>query len=94
MEIKKHLDMLGLKVEDKITGFSGAVSSVSFDLYGCVQGLVSPPVDKDGKTPDSGWMDLNRLKIKSKNPVMERPNFDYGLIAEGKQGSAKKPIKI
>ena len=94
MQIKKHLDMLGLKVEDKITGFTGVVSSISFDLYGCVQGLISPHVNKDGKTGDSIWFDLNRLRVKNKKPVMGRPNFDYGLIAEGKQGAAVKPIKI
>lgn len=95
MKIKKHLNLLGLKVEDKITGFGGIVSSMSFDLYGCVQGLVSPAIDKkDGKIKNSMWFDVNRLKIINKKPVMERPDFDYGLVAEGKKGAAIKPVKI
>jgi len=94
MKIKKHLSMLGLEVKDKITGFTGVISSVSFDLYGCIQGLVSPPVNKEGEMGTSIWYDLNRLKIINNKSVMDPPNFDYGSIAEGKQGPAAKPAKV
>jgi hypothetical protein len=92
MEIKKHLDLLGFRVEDKVTGMEGVVASISFDLYGCVQAIVNPGMTKDGKLADSVWFDVNRLKVTSKKPVMEVPNFDYGLQAEGKQGAAEKPM--
>lgn len=89
--IKKHLDLLGLQVEDKVTGFQGVVTSVAFDLYGCVQAVVHPGTDKDGKIMDQLWFDVARLKVTSDEPVMTIPNFDYGLSAEGRKGPADKP---
>lgn len=65
MNIKKHLELLGLKVEDKVTGFKGVVSSIGFDLYGCVQAIVNPGIGKDSKPADSHWFDVNRLKVLS-----------------------------
>jgi hypothetical protein len=91
MQIQKHIGLLGFKVEDKVTKFQGVVASVSFDLYGCVQAVVNPGMDKEGKLKDSQWFDVNRLKVISENPVMDVPNFDFGLQAEGKQGAAEKP---
>src|SRR5256885_6644880 len=59
----KHLELLGYQVRDVVSGFTGVVTSISFDLYGCVQGLVTPPViEKEGKkSGDSGWFDTKRL---------------------------------
>ena len=91
MIIKKHFEMLGLKVEDRVTGFRGVVESISFDLYGCVQAVVKPAIDKSGKTGDSHWFDVNRLKVLSNKPVMQLPNFEFGPQAEGEQGAAEKP---
>jgi hypothetical protein len=91
IQIKKHLSLLGLKVKDKVTGFTGIVTSVSFDLYGCIQAIVNPGMDKDGKQKDSHYFDINRLEIKSNKPVMDVPNFDYGAIANGEKGPAEKP---
>ena len=91
IQIKKHLNLLGLKVKDKITGFTGIVTSVSFDLYGCIQAIVNPGMDRDGKQKDSHYFDVNRLKIVSSKPVMDLPNFDFGSIAEGKKRPAEKP---
>lgn len=92
MEIKKHLDKLGFKAEDVVTGYKGVIDSVGFDLYGCVQASLRPPVDEKGELPDGRWFDIERLIIKSKKPVMQVPNFDYGIQAEGKQGPADKPV--
>src|SRR4051794_21332220 len=91
IHVNNHLNMLGLKVADKVTGFKGVVASVSFDLYGCVQAIVNPGVDKDGKPMDSCWFDVARLHVMSSDPVMERPNFEFGPVAEGKHGPAEKP---
>jgi hypothetical protein len=88
--VKNHLDMLGLKVEDRVTGYSGVVDSVSFDLYGCIQAGVNPGLNNDGEQKDCRWFDVSRLMIKSKKPVMETPNFDFGIVAEGKHGPASK----
>lgn len=87
----KHLDMLGRKAEDKVTGFKGVVASLYFDLYGCIQAVVSPSVDKDGKKLDAAVFDVSRLVVSDEDPVMERPNWEYGLVAEAKHGPAEKP---
>ncbi|MBI4997819.1 MAG: hypothetical protein HZC22_13195 [Rhodocyclales bacterium] len=89
--MQKHLDLLGMRVEDKVTGFKGVVASVGFDLYGCVQAIVNPGADKDGKLMEQYWFDVARLELTSEEPVMARPNFEYGPQAEGKQGAAEKP---
>ena len=90
-KIKKHLELLGLPVVDAVTGFAGVVTSVSFDLYGCIQCVVVPPVGKDKEKEDSRWLDIGRLKANGTIPVMEVPNFDYGVVAEGRKGPAAKP---
>lgn len=55
--------MLGHTVTDRITGFRGIVTGVVEYISGCNQALVGPPVDKDGKIPDSQWFDVQRLEI-------------------------------
>jgi hypothetical protein len=74
--VEKHLELLGFKVRDRVTGFAGVVSSISFDLYGCVQAIVTPEVDKAGKVGESCWFDVKRLERQSKAPVMDIPDFD------------------
>ena len=91
MKIKEHFKLLGFKVRDRVTGFNGVASSISFDLYGCVQVAITPEIDKDGKTSDGHWFDVARLELKSDIPVMDIPNYDFGPQAEGKQGAAEKP---
>jgi hypothetical protein len=91
VNIKQHLDLLGLKVQDKVTGFKGVVSSISFDLYGCVQAIVTPETDTIGKLLDQGWFDVSRLTVLDQRPVMQPPNFDFGETAEGKHGPTQKP---
>lgn len=91
MKINDHLQLLGMKVEDRVTGLTGIVSSIGFDLYGCIQAIVNPGVDKDGKLRDQCWFDVNRLKVVSDAPVMPQPDFVVGRQAEGKQGAAERP---
>lgn len=92
MNIQAHLSKLGLKVTDYVTGFTGVITSVSFDLYGCIQALVNPGADKDGKLQDQTWFDIARLKTLDPIPVMKSPDFEFGLVAEGKKGPAAKPL--
>lgn len=94
IHIKKHLNLLGMKVQDQITGFNGVVASISFDLYGCVQAIVNPGADKSGKLQDSQWFDVARLRVTGKTPVMRLPDFDFGPQAEGRQGAAEKPTSF
>ena len=86
MNINNALENLGFVVQDKVTGLKGVVTSISLDLYGCVQYLVTPQVNKENKKEDSWWCDEKRIKMVSKKPVMEQPDFEYI------PGPANKPI--
>lgn len=83
----EHMKMLGHEVKDIVTGFEGVVTSISFDLYGCVQAIVSPKA-KEGEVKDGRWLDTNRLIVTSKSPVMTPPSF-----TKADHGCADKPIK-
>lgn len=91
--VEDHLKLLGRKVTDKVTGYEGVVTSISFDLFGCIQAVVVRPADKDG-TKDSGeWFDVSRLKVKfASAAVMSQPDFGQGYVAEGNKGPAEKPL--
>jgi hypothetical protein len=83
------MKLLGLKVRDRVTRFEGVVSSVAFDLYGCVVAVVTPGLnEKDGKLEDGRWFDVKRLEILNSFPVMTPPTY-----AElGREiGAAEKP---
>lgn len=87
----QHLQLLGHRVQDKVTGLEGVVTSVSFDLYGCIQAVIHPGLDDSGKTRDQSWFDVNRLTVLPEPPVMQQPDFVSGDIADGKHGPADKP---
>lgn len=87
--VRKHISLLGLTAKDKVTGFSGVITTMSFDLYGCVQAVVTPPVDKEGKRHDGHWFDVTRLLISVKDkPAMPVPNYDEAYL---EHGPAEKP---
>lgn len=90
--LKKHVDLLGFKVRDKVTGFEGVVSTVSFDLYGCIQVIVTPPA-KEGETKESKWFDIQRLVVTDSARVMPVPSFEALATAEGvhEKGPSEKP---
>ena len=84
--LEQHVRLLGTHCKDKITGVKGVITSICFDLYGCIQACVTPnDPDKDSK-----WVDVTRLIVgKRKIPM---PNYNKGYIAEGKKGAADKPL--
>lgn len=87
-----YLKLLGLRVRDVVTGFEGVVESISYDLYGCVQAVVKPAIDKAKPTeiPDGRWFDTKRLTAIDSTPVMEVPPF--AVTAFGAEiGPAEKP---
>lgn len=92
--VQKHLSLLGLNARDRVTGFTGVVTSVCFDLYGCIQAVLNPGIGADGKMGDQLWFDVNRLEVLAPEPVMPAPNFDYGPVAEGLRGPAEKPAMM
>lgn len=88
----EHLNnLLGKHAVDVVTGFAGVVSTVSFDLYGCIQVVLTPAVDEKGEMKDGRWFDINRLILQSEYPVMQIPDFISGDIADGNHGPAEKP---
>ncbi len=89
MKINKHLDLLGRKATDRVTGFKGVITSVSFDLYGCVQAILHPRCNDKGRA-EPHWFDIARL-IVTGDPVMPRPDWGIDPVAEGKKGPAEKP---
>ena len=94
ININKHMNLLGLHVEDRVSGFKGIVVSVTFDLYGCIQALVHPGTDSEGMVRESSWFDVLRLAVLSEVPVMSRPEFDWEpeSISAGMKGPAAKPL--
>ena len=91
--MKRHIGCLGYKAKDKVTGFEGIVSSVSFDLHGCIQVSLQPPMNSKGEVTSGYWFDINRLEIQGEKPVIDQPNFEEGYQAEGKQGCSDKPAR-
>lgn len=92
MKIQDHLQLLGLPVKDAVTGFKGVVTSVSFDLYGCVQAVIAPAeLDEKGIPREGRWFDVSRLQILDPHPVMRQPDFLKGYPGTGLKGAAEKP---
>jgi hypothetical protein len=53
----------GVYVEDRVTGFRGAIVGRADYLTGCNQYLVMPPVGEDGKFVEGIWFDEMRLTV-------------------------------
>lgn len=87
--MQQYMSMMGMRVRDKVTGFAGVVQSVNFDLYGCVQFSVVPPVNEKGERTDSAWFDSNRLVVTDKERVMPVPSF-ADVPAEHVKGPSDK----
>lgn len=85
----EYLKLLGFAVRDRVTGFEGVVSSIAFDLYGCIQAAVTPTM-KEGKLGEGHWFDAKRLETQSETPVMTPPAFATA-VAGAENGPADKP---
>lgn len=93
-----YLELLGLKVRDRVTGFQGIVESISWDLYGCIQAVVRPPIDDKGAMPEGKWCDVLRLEVLDSARVMEIPGgfSTYGAgpsTSAAPHGPAEKPAR-
>lgn len=94
MRYSEVVELLGSKGKDRITKQDGVISSISFDLYGCIQVLLTPLKVKNGMEIKShGWFDLNRIEITKGKKVMEHPSFEtkYDTFNDV-GGPAEKPI--
>ena len=90
IDVSESLKLLGCAAIDKVTGAKGIITTVSFDLYGCIQLVLTPKVGKDGKIENGYWYDIQRLKITNKTPVMEIPDFRW-YKENSSKGPAEKP---
>lgn len=91
MNIDKYMELLGHRAEDKVTGMKGVITSLNFDLYGCIQVTLNPGMDKEGKMRDSLWFDVARMKITSSKPVMDVPDFGEKEPEKYDKGPAERP---
>lgn len=84
-QMKACLEILGVPVRDKVSGYTGVAASVCFDLYGCIQVVVTPRQDSPDKGYHSGsWFDIVRLEPTGADRVMPVPTFPaYGAQAHG-----------
>ena len=91
--LERHLSLLGLRVRDKVTNFEGVVSHVGFDLYGCIQAIVTPPVQEKNELKETRWFDIGRLQVIDEMPVIEQPDFDWSAksLSAGLKGPSEKP---
>lgn len=62
---------LGVQVEDNITGFKGIVTGRVEYVTGCLQYLLTPKVDDEGKRQASEWFDEDRLLKPEPDPEPE-----------------------
>lgn len=95
------LRLLGLRVKDKVTGFEGVCDCVSYDLYGCIQGVVrATKVNEKGEYPEGKWFDVARLAVVDATPVMEVPGRRFSVERTSEpvtptntHGPAEKPFR-
>ena len=67
----KEFKLLGCKVTEKTTGFSGVVTSIALDLVGCIQAYITPP--SKSKNQEGHWYDTARLIVGRR--VMSAPKM-------------------
>lgn len=94
--VNETIELLGLHGKDRVTGFEGVISTVSFDLYGCCQIVLVPKAKKnEGKLENGLWFDVNRVEITSAKRVMDVPQFAARerKPANYDRGPAEKPAR-
>lgn len=89
--MNEYINLLGKKVKDRVSGLTGVVTSVCYDISGCIQGWVNPGVGADGKLLDGGWIDTKRLVVTDKTPVMDMPAFGPLGSEAGPEAKAAPP---
>lgn len=75
----------GDKVRDMVSGLEGIVVGETKYLNGCVRFIVQPKINKDGKVPESEWVDEQQIKILEKKAFQkskeERKTVDIDKTA-------------
>lgn len=72
---------LGDQVIDTFSKFKGNIEARTQCLNGCIQYLIQPIVDKEGKMSDACQIDEQNLKLMKKSPLKEKKDepFTGGL---------------
>lgn len=93
MKYSEVIDMLGREGKDKITGVKGIISSISFDLYGCIQVVLTPSkVKENSEIVFAGWFDINRIELTKKKRTMVPPSYETKYSSsKDVHGPAAKP---
>lgn len=69
---------LGDEVKDTVSGFQGVAVARHMYLNGCHRISVQPPVDKDGKLPDTQSFDEPQLVVVEKSVTVEEESKNTG----------------
>lgn len=54
---------MGVQVRCRVTGLTGIITGKTEYINGCIQWLLKPPVDKDGKLVEGCWIDTIQLEV-------------------------------
>lgn len=68
-----HQDLIGLTVRDRVTGYTGMVTSQTRYLAGCDRIEVRARVRGDGKLLEPGWFDVLTVEVVEGGPTF-RPS--------------------
>lgn len=64
--MQEHLKLLGSTVRDKVSGLTGVVTSLAFDITGQVSAAVTPKYDEKREKFIGGiWIAIQRLERKN-----------------------------
>lgn len=63
---------LGSQVKDIVTGLTGIATSRTEYLNGCIRYGVDPGVDKDGKSREAQWVDVQQLVVLTEDTEVVR----------------------
>lgn len=81
-------ELLGWKVKDKISGFTGVVDKVTWYVNGCVQAVIQPTGKSGKKVPEAESIDVQQLsKVGTKAvvkpiPIVNKKEFDMVEIVK------------
>jgi len=88
--VQENRDVLGKKYRDVITGFTGTcVGEVTY-LTGCVQLMLVPEVDNEGKRREAEWFDVDRCEAVS-DEVVRLPGRSNAQPVASVGGDAEPP---
>lgn len=84
--------ILGSKVRDNITGFTGTATGRTEYMFGCARVMIETSEMKDGKPVDALWFDEQRVEIvKEEKPIVSESS---SALSGGPQNGYSRSIKL